>query len=138
MPKRDYILTAEQINSVFLDHPVRPKGVYDYKVGMPYHGSAFYINNELFSPVWYAECVWRIHSSIETPIGSADSPQFIIVSAPFTMNGSSEFFGAYSTGFRISGQGTSELKFEKMGAKYYLLEARYLFSNNSLISQDTK
>ena len=138
MPKRDYILTGEQINSVYLDHPIQPKGIYDYKVGMPFHGSAFYINSVLFAPVWYADCVWRINSSIETPTGSVNSPQFVIVSAPFTMTGTSEFYGAYSTGFRIRGQGTSELKFEKMGAKYYLLEARYLFTDNTLLNTNSK
>jgi len=138
MPKSNYLMSAEQADAVYLDHPVQPSGNYEYKVGMPYHGSSFTINDELFFPVWYAACVWKIQSSALTPEATADSPQFVTINAPFTMNGSSNLNGAYSTGFRIKGHGTSELKFEKTGGRYFLLQARYTFTNNSLINQNSK
>jgi hypothetical protein len=138
MPKRNYIMAAEQANSVYLDHPVQPSGDYEYKVGMPYHGSSFMVDDEFFSPVWYVGCIWKIQSSAITPEATADSPQFRTINAPFTMNGSSNFYGAYSTGFRIKGQGTSELKFEKVGGKYYLLQARYTFTDNASRLQSSK
>jgi hypothetical protein len=121
-----------------LDHPAQPDGEFDYFVKMPPHGSPLYINSELFSPVWYAGCIWRIHSSAQLLTGTPDSPQFITVRTPFTIDGSTEFFGAYTSGFRIIGQGTAELKFEKNGAKYFILEARYTFSDNSSSNQNSK
>lgn len=131
IPRRDYVLAAEQTNAVFMNHPVRPAGEFDYKVGMPYHSSGLWINQERFFPVWYAGCIWRINADIMTPTATIDSPQFVIVSGPFTMNGGTEFYGAVTTGFRISGSGTAELKFEKFVNKYYLLEARYLFGTSA-------
>jgi hypothetical protein len=130
-PQRNYVMDVEQLDAVYLDHPVQPEGDYEYKVGMPYHGKLFKINDELFYPVWYVGCVWKIKSTIVTPEATAASPQFLIVSAPFTLNGSSNFYGAYTTGFRIKGQGTTELKFEKIQLKYYLREARYRFADKN-------
>ncbi len=130
-PQRNYIMDVEQLNAVYLDHPVQPEGDYEYKVGMPYHGKLLKINDESHFPVWYVGCVWKINSSTVTPEATPVSPQFLIVSAPFTMNGSSNFYGAYSTGFRIKGQGTAELKFEKIELKYYLREARYIFTDKN-------
>lgn len=138
VPQRNYIMDVEQIDAVYLDHPVQPDGAYEYRVGMPYHGSSFRINDDLFFPVWYVACVWKINSSIATPEATPNSPQFLIVGAPFTLNGSSNFNGAYSTGFRIKGQGTSELKFEKIQLKYYLREARYTFTDNKSFMQNAK
>ncbi len=138
VPKRNYIMAAEQENAVSMDHPAQPNGDYEYKVRMPYHASSFSVNDDLFYPVWYGECVWRIQSFAKTPAATADSPQFTIVNAPFTMNGSSNFFGAYSTGFRLSGRGTAELKFEKINTKYYVREARYIFTDKNSFSQNSK
>lgn len=138
MPQRNYIMSAEQINAVYLDHPIQPSGDYEYKSGMPYHGSSFTVNEAMYFPVWYVGCVWKIQSSALTPGVTANSPQFITVNAPFTMSGSSNFYGSYSTGFRVKGQGTSELKFEKIGTKYYLLQARYTFTDNILLNQNSK
>jgi len=138
MPQRNYIMSAEQINAVYLDHPIQPSGDYEYKSGMPYHGSSFKVNDVMFFPVWYVGCVWKIQSSALTPEATANSPQFMTINASFTMSGSSNFYGAYSTGFRVKGQGTSELKFEKIGRKYYLLEARYTFTDNILLNQNSK
>ncbi len=138
MPKRNYIMNVEQINAVYLDHPVQPSGDYEYKVGMPYHGSSFKINEDMYFPVWYVGCVWKIQSSALTPEATANSPRFTTINAPFTMGGSSNFYGSYSTGFRVKGQGTSELKFEKIGTKYYLLEARYTFTDKTSLLQNSK
>ncbi|HVE58401.1 MAG TPA: hypothetical protein VNB22_16330 [Pyrinomonadaceae bacterium] len=138
VPKRNYIMSVEQADAVYLNHPVQPSGDYEYRVGMPYHGSSFTVNDELFFPVWYSACVWKIQSSALTPEATANSPQFMTVNAPFTMNGSSNFYGAYSTGFRLKGQGTSELKFEKIGGKYFLLQARYTFTSNTSLNQNSK
>ncbi len=138
VPKRNYIMDVEQINAVYLDHPIQPSGDYEYKVGMPYHGSSFKINEDLYFPVWYVGCVWKIQSSALTPEVTANSPQFVTINAPFTMSGSSNFYGAYSTGFRVKGQGTSELKFEKIATKYYLLQARYTFTDNASLLQNPK
>lgn len=130
VPQRSYIMQAEQRDAVYLNHPVRPEGDYDYRVGMPHHGGVFGVNDDYFFPVWY-DCVWNIQSSVQTPVATADSPQFTFVNAPFTMDGSSNFLGAYSIGFRIKGQGVSELRFEKIGTKYYVREARYIFTINA-------
>ena len=137
-PQRNYVMDVEQLNAVYLDHPVQPEGDYEYKVGMPYHGKLLKINDESYFPVWYVACVWKINSSIITPEATPSSPQFLTVSAPFTMNGSSNFNGAYSTGFRIRGQGTTELKFEKIELKYYLREARYTFTDKAAFMQSAK
>lgn len=137
-PQRNYIMNVEQLDAVYLDHPVQPEGDYEYKVGMPYHGSSFKINDENFFPVWYVGCVWKIKTSVITPEATPASPQFLTVSAPFTLNGSSNFYGAYSTGFRLKGQGTTELKFEKIGLKYYLREARYVFTDKNSFIQAAK
>ena len=137
-PQRNYIMNVEQLNAVYLDHPVQPDGDYEYRVGMPYHGGSFQINDDNFFPVWYTACVWKINSSIVTPEATPNSPQFLIVSAPFTMHGSSNFNGAYSTGFRIKGQGTTELKFEKIELKYYLREARYKFTDRNAFLRAAK
>ena len=138
VPQRSYAMSAEQINAVYLDHPVQPSGNYEYKVGMPYHGSSFKVNDELIFPVWYSACVWKIQSSVQTPEATANSPQFMTINAPFTFGGSSNFYGAYSTGFRVKGHGTSELKFEKIGRKYFLFEARYTFTDNASLLQNSK
>lgn len=138
MPQMEFIMLAEQLNNVFLDHPAQPDGDFEYRVKMPPHGSALYINSNLFSPVWYAGSIWRIHSSAQLLVGTPDSPQFITVNSPFTMDGGTEFYGAYTSGFRVKGQGTAELKFEKYGTKYYILEARYTFNGNSSRDQSSK
>jgi hypothetical protein len=129
MPRRNYIMRAEQRDSVYLDHPVQPAGDYEYKVQMPYHGSSFTINDEMYFPVWYVGCIWKFQTSIQTPDAPPNAPQFKTVSAPFRMDGSSNFYGAYSTGFRVKGRGTAELKFEKIGTKYYVREATYTFTD---------
>jgi hypothetical protein len=138
VPQRNYIMSSEQADNVYLDHPVQPSGDYEYKVRMPYHGSSFKVNDEIFFPVWYSACVWKIQSSAITPEATANSPQFMTISEPFMMTGSSNFYGEYSTGFRIKGQGTSELKFEKVAGKYYLLQARYTFTDNGSLFQNSK
>jgi hypothetical protein len=138
VPKRNYIMAAEQQNAVYLDHPVQPGGAYEYKVGMPYHASEFSVNENLYFPVWYVGCVWKISASVQTPEVTPDSPQFTIVSAPFTLNGGSNFYGAYSTGFRLRGRGTAELKFEKTGTKYFVREARYTFTDKNSFAQTRK
>ncbi len=138
MPQKEFIMQAEQIDNVFLNHPAQPDGDFTYRVGMPPHGSALYINDELFSPVWLAGCFWKIKSTAQLIVGTPDSPQFIIVNAPFSMDGSTEFFGAYTSGFRIKGQGMAELKFQKVGTKYYIFEARYTFTERALFNQNSK
>jgi hypothetical protein len=138
MPQKEFRMAAEQIDNTFLGHPAQPDGEFVYHVKMPPHGLPLYINNRLFSPVWLAGCVWNIRSSAQIIVGTPESPQFMIVNAPFTMDGSTEFYGAYTSGFRIKGQGTAELKFEKQGTKYYILEARYTFTDNSVLDQNSK
>lgn len=128
-PKRTYQLAAEQFNAVYMDHPVQPVGSYEYKVRMPYHSSTFAIDEFVYFPVWYSGCQWTIQSSLVTPDVTPGSAQFVTVTAPFRMTGGSNFYGAYSTGFRMKGAGRAEIKFEKIGTKYFMLEARYIFED---------
>ena len=137
-PKRNYLMTAQAPESVYLDHPVQPAGEYEYQVRMPYHASQFAVDDAVFYPVWYSGCVWKLRSNIQTPEVTTNSPQFLTVSAPFTLAGSSNFYGAYSTGFRLKGRGTAELKFEKVGTKYFVREARYIFTNQSSFDQNVR
>jgi hypothetical protein len=127
MPRRDFIMDAEQPFSEYLGHPVQPNGDYEYQLVMPHGGQRLRINDESFFPVWYAESVWRMKSSVVTPTASSDSPQFVFVEAPFTMSGSTVTYGNYRTGFKSLGKGTVRIKFEKINNKYYLLEALYNF-----------
>jgi hypothetical protein len=132
MPRRDFVMDAVQPFSIYLEHPVRPEGDYEYRVVMPYGAQRLSINNEFIAPVWYEECVWTIKSSVITPSVTDTSPQFVFIEAPFTMSGSTITFGAYTTGFKITGKGTVRIKFEKIQTKYYLLEALYIFGSNPL------
>lgn len=129
-PQRSYVMQAEQIDAVNQNHPAQPDGDYEYIIRMPNHGSSLAINDNIYFPVWYA-CNWVIESSAQTPIVTVGSPQFIIVNAPFQMSGSSNFSGAFSTGFRLRGRGVSELKFEKINSKYFIREARYTLTDTS-------
>lgn len=130
MPRRDFIMDAEQPYSEYLGHPIQPNGDYEYQLVMPHGGQRLRINDESFFPVWYAESVWKLKSSVMTPAASPDSPPFVFVEAPFSMSGSTVLYGNYRTGFKISGKGTVRIKFEKINNKYYLLEALYNFGEN--------
>ncbi len=130
MPRRNYRFLAEQPFSVYLNHPIQPNGDYKYSVVMPYGPMQMIINNQLYSPVWYEDCIWKIEGSAQTPLVTPDSPLVITVNAPFTMSGKSLTFGAYSLGFKTSGKGNAALKFQKDGTKYFLREANYVFSEN--------
>jgi hypothetical protein len=130
IPRRDYRFLAEQTFSVYLNHPVQPNGAYKYTVIMPYAPMQMRINDQAFAPVWYAECVWNIESSAETPVVTPVSPLIVTIDAPFTMSGNSLTYGAYTLGAKTSGKGTVALRFQKDSTKYFLREANYVFSEN--------
>ena len=133
-PRIEYRMRGFQEYSVYLDHPVQPNGAYDYRVRMPYGPQSLLINGRAIFPVWFEDCVWNIRSSAQTPSVTPNSPQFITTVAPFLITGSSLFFGGDNSNFRIKGTGNAEIKFEKIGNKYYFREARYVFGANA--SQD--
>lgn len=135
-PRRDYRMNGLQVYSVYLNHPVQPSGDYDYRVVMPYGPQSLAINNQPIYPVWFEDCVWDIKSSAQTPQITPDSPQIITTSSPFTISGSSAFFGADNSFFRIKGSGTAELRFERIGTKYFFREAVYRFSENTEPQKD--
>lgn len=131
MPRREYRMTAEQAFSVYLNHPIQPNGNYEYDLVMPYGPQSLLINNVLFAPVWFEDCSWQITGFAQTPEANANSPQFVFVNSTFTMRGRSVFFGANNSAFKTGGSGNLELKFEKINNKYYFLQARYIFSENT-------
>jgi hypothetical protein len=129
-PRVEYNFFGVQNFSVYQNHPVRPDGPYIFTVKMPYTPDGIFINNVLKSPVWYSDCVWDIQSSAQTPLVEKGSPQFITVNAPFRMNGRMTIYGAAYVATRVTGFGTSDLKFENIGGRYHLAEARYFFGNS--------
>lgn len=130
MPQRDYEIYGEQTFSVFQNHPIRPNGFYKFSVQMPYHANALKINGQTYQPVWYVNSFWEFESNLITPNGTADSPQFVNVQAPFRMGGIVVCGGAFNSSFKVSGGGFVDIKFEKFGEKYYLREARYTFGED--------
>lgn len=129
-PKRTYRFDVEQAGTIPEGHPSQPMGPYEYRVRMPNHGSGIGINEARIFPVWY-ECEWVFRADVTTPEATATSPAFQTVSAPFSFGGSSIFSGALVTGFRVTGSGTVQLNLEKIGTKYYVREARYLFGTSA-------
>ncbi len=136
-PQRDYFMNGLQAYSVYLNHPIQPDGDYDYRLVMPYGPQNLSINSRAIFPVWFEDCIWNIKSNAQTPLVTANSPQFVTTNSPFSISGSSIFFGADNSSFRVKGSGNAELKFEKIGTKYYFREARYIFGEN-LISENSK
>lgn len=126
-PRINYQFFGQQNFSVYQDHPVNPDGPYKFSVEMPYSPDGILIDDQLRSPVWYSDCDWEIQSSIVTPLVTEGSPKFIYAQAPFSMKGRMIIYGAASIAIKVRGFGTSDLKFEKIGERYYLLEARYFF-----------
>ncbi|MBK8809462.1 MAG: hypothetical protein IPN69_01850 [Acidobacteria bacterium] len=129
MPRREYRMFAEQPYSVYLSFPSRPQGKFDYRLVMPYAPQRLTINGELLSPVWYGDSEWKIQSDLTTPIGTVNSPPTVVLSAPFSMSGSSMLLGAYNIGFKTVGRGTLQVRFENLGGKYYMREAQYSFGD---------
>ena len=94
---------------------------------MPYSPNGLEINGEVLRPVWYSESRWLIKSSVVSPIATENSPKFVHVQAPFKMSGLFAVYGAETVYTKFIGFGTSDLKFENLGGRYFLLEARYNF-----------
>ncbi len=138
MPRREYRMLAEQQYSVFLNFPPRPNGKFDYRVVMPYGPQSLRINNEAFTPVWYGDSEWKIQSEMTTPYVTIDSPPLLIVSAPFSMSGSSMLLGAYNIGFKTLGHGTLQVRFENLAGKYYMRDAQYTFGDEPPAEMLTK
>lgn len=127
LPRKKYVFYGEQRFSVYQDHPVHPIGPYEFSVRMPYGPNGLSINGEIFQPVWYADSRWIINSSVDSPVATATSPQFVNVQAPFEMNGYVALFGANNLTVKCTGSGIVDLRFEKVYSRYFVLEARYDF-----------
>lgn len=135
-PLRDYRMFALQVYSVYLNHPIQPNGDFVYRVVMPYGPQSLSINGVSFFPVFYEDCKWIIRSSAFTPESTPDSPQFVTVYSPFTMQGLSQLSGTYTSNFKFYGGGTVGIIFEKIGNKYYFREAKYTFTEESQLETE--
>ena len=100
---------------------------FEFSVQMPYSPDGISINGEIFQPLWYSDSRWSIKSSAISPVATDTSPEYVIVQAPFSMNGYFAIYGARSITLKCSGRGTADLKFEKIEGRYFFLEARYNF-----------
>ncbi|HQU86095.1 MAG TPA: hypothetical protein PKY59_23410 [Pyrinomonadaceae bacterium] len=135
-PQRDYRMSALQVYSVYLNHPIQPNGDFSYRVVMPYGPQSLSINGVSFYPVFYEDCKWTIRSSAITPKATPDSPQFVTVNSPFTMQGLSLLSGANISNFKFYGSGNARIIFEKARPEeYYFREATYTFTEESQIEK---
>ncbi len=134
MPRRTLRFLAEQPYSVFLNFPEQPQGAFEYNLVMPYAPQQMQIDGEFHTPVWYGDSVWKFSSSVVTPAATAESPMLTIVSAPFTMAGSTVVFGSYNCGIKSLGHGTLQVQFQKIATKYYMRDAYFAFGDSQLNS----
>lgn len=127
-PVRTYRFGATQYYSVYLDHPIKPDGRYDYSLIMPYGPQSLFINGQNIYPVWYVESRWNLNASVITPIATVDSPVIATVESPFSMTGTTSTYGRYNLNLRTKGSGTVRIRFEKIGLNYFFLDGTYVFS----------
>lgn len=139
MPRRIYRMSAEQPYSVYLNFPSQPGGTINYRLVMPYGPQRLAINDTPIYPVWYGDCIWNLSSSIVTPLPTEmPPPQFVVVSSPFSMSGTTLFFGGRSGGFKTVGHGTLQVQFEFIGREYYMRAARFTFGDEVPTADFTK
>jgi hypothetical protein len=139
MPRRIYRMSAEQPYSVYLNFPSQPDGAVNYRLVMPYGPQRLSINGAAIYPVWYGDCIWNLSSTIAKPLPTATPPpQFMVVSSPFSMSGTTIFFGGRSGGFKTVGHGTLQVQFEFVGREYYTRAARFTFGDEEPTAGFTK